>query len=87
MSITSSVKRALTKAGKRQLDLARLYGCSKQSMSTKFTRESWFGKDLVRVAEFTGGTLAFVYPDGELITIRTDTPGQESAPPPSDVAD
>ena len=77
MSITNSVKMALTKAGKRQIDLANLYGWSKQSMSTKFSRQSWFGKDLTRVAEFTGGRLAFVYPDGQIIYIDSD---KEEAP-------
>lgn len=69
MSISKSVKMALNKAGKRQNDLAALYECSRQSMSAKVNRESWFGKDLVRVAEFTGGKLAFVYPDGQIIYI------------------
>lgn len=78
MSISNSVKMALAKAGKRQIDLAGLYGWSKQSMSTKFSRESWFGKDLARVAEFTGGRLAFVYPDGQIIYIDHDEP--EKAP-------
>ena len=77
MSISNCVKMALAKAGKRQLDLADLYGCSKQSMSTKFKRESWFGKDLAKIAEFTGGKLAFVYPDGQTIYID---PEKEEAP-------
>lgn len=77
MSISNCVKMALAKAGKKQLDLAALYGCSKQSMSTKFKRESWFGKDLARIAEFTGGKLAFVYPDGQIIYIESD---KEEAP-------
>ncbi|MGN1367513.1 MAG: hypothetical protein ACI4WX_01480 [Aristaeellaceae bacterium] len=72
MSISNCVKMALAKAGKKQRDLADLYGCTKQSMSTKFRRESWFGKDLAKVAEFTGGKLAFVYPDGQTIYIETE---------------
>lgn len=74
MSISNSVKMALNKAGKRQIDLAALYECSKQSMSTKFSRGSWFAKDLARVAAFTGGRLAFVYPDGQIIYIEPDNP-------------
>ena len=73
MSISNSVRMALNKAGKKQIELASLYGCSKQAMSTKFSRESWFGKDLARVAAFTGGKLAFVYPDGQTIYIEPDT--------------
>ena len=78
MSISNSVRMALNKAGKKQIDLAGLYGCSKQAMSTKFSRESWFGKDLDKVAKFTGGRLAFVYPDGQVIYIEVDT--EETAP-------
>ncbi len=77
MSISNCVKMALAKAGKKQRDLAALYECTKQSMSTKFKRESWFGKDLAKVAEFTGGKLAFVYPDGQTIYIE---PEKEEAP-------
>ena len=72
MSISSSVRMALNKADKKQNDLANLYQCSKQAMSTKFSRESWFGKDLARVAAFTGGRLAFVYPDGQIIYIEAE---------------
>ncbi|MBR3018568.1 MAG: hypothetical protein IKH57_16065 [Clostridia bacterium] len=78
MSITNSVKMALTKAGKKQIDLAKLYGWTKQSMSTKFSRGSWFGKDLAKVAKFTGGRLAFVYPDGQIIYIDYDEEKEEA---------
>ena len=77
MSISKSVRMALAMAGKKQIDLAQLYGTSKQSMSTKFARESWFGRDLTRVAEFTGGRLAFVYPDGQVIYIDSEKEGED----------
>lgn len=77
MSISKSVRMALDKGEKKQNDLAMLYGTSKQSMSTKFTRESWFGKDLTRIAEFTGGRLAFVYPDGQIIYIDHEEKGSD----------
>jgi hypothetical protein len=72
----------LAKAGKRALDLANLYGCSKQSMSMKMTRESWFAKDLIKVAEFTGCKLAFVYPDGTTIYIDGQKEEALGASPP-----
>lgn len=72
MGISASVKAAMDQAGKRQKDLAELYGVSKQSMSTKFKREAWFGKDLVKVADFVGAELAFVFPDGTKLIIKTD---------------
>lgn len=77
MTISASVRMALTKAGKQQKDLADLYGVTKQSMSMKFKRSAWFGKDLVRVAEYTGGKLVFIYPDGTMINIEAE---KEEAP-------
>ena len=74
MSISNSVSMALKKANLKQNDLAASYGKSKQSMSMKFTRDSWFGKDLVKVAKLVGADLAFVFPDGTRITLEADDP-------------
>ena len=76
MSISDSVSSALKKASLKQNDLAAAYGKSKQSMSMKFTRDSWFGKDLVKVAKLIGADLAFVFPDGSKIMIDTDDPDE-----------
>ncbi len=80
MSIAKCVRMALAKAGKQQKDLAELYGVTKQSMSMKFKRDAWFGRDLTKIAEFTGGKLAFIYPDGTTINIDSDTEEQEKSP-------
>ena len=71
MTISTSVSSALKKAGLKQNDLAAAYDPpkSRQSMSMKFTRDSWFGKDLVKVAKLVGADLAFVFPDGSKINI------------------
>lgn len=74
MSITNSVNMALVKVGKRQWELANYFGRSRASMSLKMCNDSWYGKDLARVADFTGGKLAFVYPDGQIIYIEADDP-------------
>lgn len=63
---------ALQKAGKKQKDLAERWGKTKQSMSMKFVNDSFFGDDLVDIAKFTGGKLAFIYPDGTVINIDVD---------------
>ena len=61
---------ALLKGGFSQMDLAQFLGLpSKQSMSNKFSRGSWSASELAKVVEFTGGRLAFVYPDGQQILI------------------
>ena len=71
MSLSDSVRMALKKARKNQMDLIRIWGNSKSAMSNKFRLERWSGNDLVRVARFTGGKLAFIYPDGQQILIET----------------
>jgi len=77
VKISDSVRSALSQAGKQQKDLAEFYGKSKQSMSTKMTGNRWFGHDLVRIAEFCGADLAFVFPDGSVIKIRNDEDQEE----------
>ena len=79
MSISAGVSAALKKANLRQNDLAAAYDKpkSKQSMSMKFSRDSWFGHDLVRVAKLVGADLAFVFPDGTKITLDCDDPQEE----------
>ena len=77
MPISSSVSAALKKADLKQNDLAAAYGKSKQSMSMKFSRDSWFGKDLVKVAKLVGADLAFVFPDGSMIKIDDPQEGAE----------
>lgn len=78
-TISSSVKSALKKANLKQNDLAESYETpkSKQSMSMKFSRNSWFGKDLVKVAKLVGADLAFVFPDGSMIKIDSDEPDDQ----------
>ena len=70
MSLSDSVRMALKKARKSHLDLCGLWGNTPQAMSNKFRLERWSGQDLLRVAEFTGGKLAFIYPDGQQILIE-----------------
>ena len=77
MSLSDSVRMALKKARKNQTDLIRIWGNSKSAMSNKFRLERWSGNDLIRVAKFTGGKLAFIYPDGQQILI--EAPESEEA--------
>ena len=72
MAITTAVKMALQHAGKKNIDLAARYNWSKQALSTKMARDSWDGRDLEIVAEFTGGKLVFQYEDGTTIPIHSD---------------
>lgn len=72
MSISDKVKGMLALSGKRQVDLAAEFGMSKQTMSNKFARNSWFANDLARAAEFCGCKLAFILPNGQQIMIDAE---------------
>ncbi len=72
MSISDKVRGLLALSGRRQLDLAEVFGMSKQTMNNKLKRDSWSGRDLARVAEFCGCKLAFVLPDGQHISIEPE---------------
>lgn len=67
--VKTAVKMALLHSGKKQLELGERFGMSAASISNKvrYGRISW--DDLALIAEFTGGKLMIVYPDGEKITI------------------
>ena len=70
MNISASIKALLNIGGFKQADIMDVLSVnSKQALSNKFTGERWSAADLVKVAEFTGCKLAFVFPDGERIVI------------------
>ena len=70
LSISDYVWMALRKAKRQQGELAEAWGySSKQAINNKFSRDSWSANDLAKLAEFTGGKLAIVYPDGQEILI------------------
>ena len=71
MSVSKSVRMALTKAEKRQGDLTALWDTTPQAVSNKFRLDRWSAEDLVQMAAYTGGKLAFIYPDGQEILIDT----------------
>ena len=78
MSVSASVRAALSMAKKRQKDLAALWETSPQVITNKFRLERWNGEELARVAALTGGKLAFVYPDGQQIFIPSSETGRET---------
>ena len=75
MSVSDSVRMALNKGSKSQTDLSKFWGTSLQVISNKIRLERWTGEELARIAEYTGGKLAFVYPEGTQIMIN----GREDA--------
>ena len=70
MTVSDCVWMALRKAKRQQGELAEAWGySSKQAINNKFSRGSWSANDLVKIAAFTGGRLAIIYPDGQEILI------------------
>lgn len=67
--VSEKVKAVLSLTGKKQSDLAAHIGIAAQSVANKMNRDSWSGKDLAKVAEFVGGRLAFILPNGQQIII------------------
>ena len=76
MSVSTSVRMALAKGNKKQTELAELLGFQRQAVNLKLAKERWTGAELARIAEFTGGKLAFIYPDGQQILI--EPPAEDS---------
>lgn len=73
MSISNAVRSILSMKGRKQNDLLGVLDVkSKQALSNKMVNERWYGSDLVSIAEFTGGKLAFVYPDGQMVYIEEE---------------
>ena len=72
VSVSNIVRMAAMKKGMNQARLAEAWGASKQAINNKFYRDSWSAEDLMKVAEITGGRLAFVYPDGQQLFILPD---------------
>lgn len=70
--ISDAVSSAMKISGVKQKDLMPVFHTTKQGVSTKLARNSWYGKDLVKVAEAVGADLAFVFKDGTIINIRND---------------
>lgn len=78
MSTTDKVKAVLSCAGKKQIELARYFGMAKQNLNTKMSRDSWSAADLSKVADFVGGKVGFIMPDGTAIYL--DPPVQKESP-------
>lgn len=70
--LSEKVKAVLGLAGKKQNELAAYMGIAAQSVANKMNRDSWSGNDLTKVAEFVGGRLAFILPNGQQIFLDSE---------------
>ena len=77
MTVSDVVRMAIIKKGMSQADLAAVWGCSYQAINKKFSRDTWTGDDLVKLAGITGGKLSLIYPDGQQLLFLPDESKQE----------
>ena len=77
MNVSEAVRCALKKAKLSQTALGARWDTTPQVINNKMRLKRWTGEELAQVAEYTGGKLAFIYPDGEQILI--ESPAEDSA--------
>ena len=76
MAVTEKVKALLSIKGKKNIELAEHLGMSPQSLQNKLNRSSFSAEDLIKIADFTGATLAFEVIDNQKIVFEnTDIRG------------
>ena len=78
MSVSFAVRSALKKEKKSQTALSAYWGTTPQVINNKMRLERWTGEELARVAAFTGGKLAFIYPDGTQIPIQVEEKAEKN---------
>ena len=76
MNVSEAVRSALKKGKVSQTALGARWGTTPQVINNKMRLKRWTGEELAQVAEYTGGKLAILYPDGQQILIE---PAEESA--------
>jgi len=75
--VSDKIRSVMALAGKRSVDLANLYGMTQQSMNNKLYQNRFSADDLIKIAEFTGCRLAFVFPDGGQLFFSMDDARQK----------
>lgn len=70
--VSDKIRALLALAGKRNIDLAALYGVSKQSMNNKLAKNRFSADDLIRIADFTGCRVGFFFSDGQNIFLDSE---------------
>lgn len=66
MSVASKVKALISLKDKDYADVAAALGISKQALSNKISRDSFFAADLVKIADAVGCKLMFVADDAQI---------------------
>ena len=72
MNVSEAVRSALKKGKVSQTALGARWGTTPQVINNKMRLKRWTGEELAQVAEYTGGKLAILYPDGEECRIEPE---------------
>lgn len=72
MNVSEAVRSALKKGKVSQTALGARWGTTPQVINNKMRLKRWTGEELAQVAEYTGGKLAILYPDGEEFRIEPE---------------
>lgn len=76
MAVTEKVKALLSIKGKKNVELAEYLGIAPQSLQNKLNRGSFSAEDLIKIADFTGTSLAFEVGEKQKIVLEnTDIRG------------
>ena len=72
MSIAQKIKAVLDLGEKKQTELGEYMGMTAQTVANKINRDNWSASDLIKVADFTGSKLAYIFPDGTQVVFSID---------------
>ena len=72
MAISDKVKALLKLQGKGNRGLAEHLGISEQALSNKFYRDSYSGRDLIRIATYLDCELAFIAGETKIVLSQDD---------------
>lgn len=69
MAVSEKIKALLQIKGKKKNELAEYLGMNSQSLSNKFSRDSFSAEDLIKIADFLGCSLIFEIDDKQKIAL------------------
>ena len=69
MAVSEKIKALLQIKGKKKNELAEYLGMNSQSLSNKFSRNSFSAEDLIKISNFLDCSLIFEIDDKQKITL------------------
>ena len=71
MAVSEKIKALLQIRGRKKNELAEYLGMNSQSLSNKFSRDSFSAEDLIKIADFLDCSLIFEIDDKQKIILDT----------------